>query len=118
MENYKLVIEFMDWGPIENDEFKDMDNWSTPICAVKSWNYIKPVISEMKAMVCGLSDKSEIIHLIKNIDKADFKASCLPNLNSSCLSDSSIAFLKSSPRIVPILFSIKILLVYLLRGLL
>ena len=73
MENYKLVIEFMDWGPIMNDEFKDSDNWSTPICSVKSWNYIKQVISEMKAMVCGLSDKLEITHLINNIDQADLE---------------------------------------------
>ena len=73
MENYKLVIEFMDWGPIENDEFKDSDNWSTPICSVKSWNKIKEVISEMKAMVCGLSDKLEITHLINNIDQADLE---------------------------------------------
>lgn len=70
-KDYKLVIEFMDWGPIVNDEFKDSDNWSTPICAVKSWNHTKQVIPKMKAMVCGQSDILGVKHLIDKIDEAD-----------------------------------------------
>ena len=70
MENYKLVIEFMDWGPIENDEFKDMDNWSTCVSSVCSWEYLKPVILYIRSTVSKESNPLEFIHL-RNIVKSD-----------------------------------------------
>tara|TARA_Y100000114_G_C11700382_1_gene298137 strand:+ start:382 stop:858 length:477 start_codon:yes stop_codon:yes gene_type:complete len=71
MENYKLVIEFMDWGPIENNQWRDVDNCSTCISSVCDWNYIKTVILEIKVMVYGQSDILGVKHLIDKIDEAD-----------------------------------------------
>lgn len=74
-KDYKLVIEFMDWGPIVNDEFKDSDNWSTPICAVKSWNYIMPVVEACYHNGADSNQIGDITHALLDCNlEATFKA--------------------------------------------